>query len=74
MMNTRFASKDEEKIEKMTRLWAQLFAVMMKVDKPLLQSIVYLNDNFEEIYMSANEEKEVYEYIFDEVGIIYKYI
>lgn len=74
MMNVKFRSKNVDRIEAMTKLYSLIFAVLMNVNKPLLQTIIYLNENFEDIYDATVTDVEVYEYIFDELNISYKAI
>lgn len=71
MMNTRFKEQDPQKIKEMTRLYSQIFAVLMNTGKPLIQTIIWLNDNFEDVYKTSETDVRVYEYIFDELGVNY---
>lgn len=72
MMNTKFIEKDPKKVEKMTKLWAQIFAVCIaQAGLPLLQTIIHMNENFERIYKASYTDTEVYEIIFDNLGVQY---
>lgn len=65
MMNTKFRSTNAGKIDRMTKLWAQIFAVMLNIGRPVLPTTVWLNDNFEDIFEELKDETEVYKFIFD---------
>lgn len=71
MMNTPFRETDKDRNQQMTILYAQIFAVAMQAGKPMLQSIIWLNENFEKVYETSETDVQIYEYIFDELGIQY---
>ncbi len=71
MLNTPF--KDKKASEEMTKLWTQIFAVAMQQNLPILKTTIYLNDHFSSYYKLYTTEVEVFERIFDELGIQYKY-
>jgi len=68
MFNTPF-EKDEFK---KTQIFSNTLNVLLKSGKPLLSSIVWLNDNFENICEISDSDAEIYENIFDEFKIKYK--
>ncbi len=74
MMNTPFKETNREKNLLMTKLYSQIFAVLIQSGKPIIQTIIYLNENFEKIYISAETDVEVYETIFDNLGVKYSNI
>lgn len=71
MMNTKFREEDKETVEKMTKLYSQIFAVLMNVNKPILSTVVYLNENFERIYQKSPTEVDVYTEIFKVLDVSY---
>lgn len=71
MMNTPFKSKDKEKIERMTLGHFKILGILLTSGEPLIQTIIWLNENFEDIYSRANTEVEAYEQILDEFSINY---
>ena len=71
MPNTPFKTKDKQKITRMTAMYAQILGVMMNSGKPMLQSIIWLNENFEDTYARADTDVQVFEQIFDENNIEY---
>lgn len=71
MMNTKFKETNKKKVFEMTQLYSQIFAVCMQANKPILQTIIYLNENFERIYVGSGTDVEVYEYIFDKLDVKY---
>ena len=71
MMNTEFRSPDRDRREAMTKLWAQIFAVLLNIGRPILPTVIWLNDNFEDIYEYIDNEEEVYKYIFNEMQVHY---
>ena len=73
-MNTKFQETDKDIVNTMTKFYAQILAVLLNADKPLLQTIIYMNENFEDIYFACDNDVDRYKYIFDEMGIEYKKI
>jgi hypothetical protein len=73
MLNTPFKEGDADTQKEMTKLWTQIFAVCMNQNLPMVKTIVWLNENFEDIYWKSDTEVQVYEKIFDELGVLYKY-
>ena len=69
MLNTPFKNKSKEK--EMTKLYSQIFAVLMGQNKPILSSVIWLNDNFEDLYYTFDTEVEVYEYVFQQLEVQY---
>ena len=55
--------------EKMSELYSQIFAVLITNNKPYLTTIVWMNDNFQKIYMESNTGEEVYTRIFEHYDI-----
>ncbi len=53
-------------------IWARCFVFLIKSGQPFLQTIVWMNDNFSDIYRQKETDIEVYEYIFDHFKIQYK--
>ncbi len=68
MMNTPYKSKDKNKIEEMTLMQSQIFSIALLSGKPILQTIIYLNENFEDIY-SRNTPVETLKILSTELGI-----
>lgn len=71
MMNTKFYATDKETVEDMTKLWAQIFAVLISIDRPILPTVIWLNEHFEYIYADLRNQEEVYKFIFDELKVHY---
>lgn len=71
MMNIPFKEIDKEKNSKMTKLYHQIFTILLSHGEPMLSTIIYMNENFEKIYHSVSSDIEVYEIIFNNFGIKY---
>lgn len=69
MLNTPFKSKENTK--EMLKLYTQIFAVLMQTGHPLIQTTIWLNENFEELYLMSSTEVEVYEAIFEHFNVRY---
>jgi hypothetical protein len=65
MFNTKKMPKNQQIV------FDNVLNVMSKY-KPLLASVVWLNENFENIYSTCQTDIEVYEYIFNYFKIKYK--
>ncbi len=70
--HTPFSMYNQDIQEEMSRLYSQIFAVLITSGLPYLTTIIWFNDNFEKIYMSANTGEEIYKQIFDHFKIEYK--
>ena len=74
MLNTPFDPNwDKETRKEMTKLWASIFAVAMEQNLPMLKTIIWMNDNFEDIYSKAETDTEVWQKCFDSLGILWTY-
>jgi hypothetical protein len=72
--HTSFDMFNPEIQQEMSRLYSQIFAVLITNNLPYLASIVWMNspDGFQKIYMESNTGEEVYKKIFDHFEIQYK--
>lgn len=68
MFNTPFKTPSVKK----ENTWWVVFKVLVQSGQSRMHVIIWLNDNFEDIYDSHQNEEKVYEEIFDEFGIVYK--
>ena len=74
MLNTPFSDEwTKETNKEMTKLWTSIFAVAMKQNLPIIQTIIWLNDNFEKIYEKSKTDDEVWKRCFEELGIAWEY-
>lgn len=71
MLNTKFKTTNTDENKKMTELYSQIFAVLMNIGRPILPTVIWLNDNFEEIYTTFNDEEATVKYIFAELKVSY---
>jgi len=69
MFNTPFIETDKETVYSMTKLYSQIIAVCFQSGTPVLKTILWMNENFEKIYLNASTDVEVYEKIFNTLGV-----
>ena len=72
MLNTPFYTTDPEQKKAMTDLWTAVFAISMQQNLPLVQTMLYLNENFENYYNKFSQD-ETLKRLVDELGVEYKY-
>ena len=60
--------------DEMSRLYSQIFAVLITNGHPYLTTIVWMNssEGFQKIYMESDTGEEVYQKIFDVFSVVYK--
>ena len=57
MLNTKFKEQNKEEIFKMTQSYTNILGAAIQEGQPLIQTIIYLNDNFEELYYIKTSEQ-----------------
>jgi len=67
--HTPFTMFNKDVQEEMSRLYSQIFAVLVTEGRPYMTSIIWMNDNFQELYMNASTGEEVYTKIFEHFNI-----
>jgi len=70
--HTPFTMYQPEIQEEMSRLYSQIFAVLITNGAPYLTTIVWMNSpkGFQHIYMESETGEEVYTRIFQKYGVV----
>jgi hypothetical protein len=71
--HTPFDIFNDEIKQEMSRLYSQIFAVLVTSGYPYLTTIVWMNseEGFQKIYMESETGEDVYKKIFDQFGVAY---
>ncbi len=70
--HTPFSMYNPNIQEEMSRLYSQIFAVLITSEMDYITTIIWMNENFEKIYMDSKTGEDVYKQIFEHFEIKYK--